>query len=117
VIRAGKTHGGLGMVASKRKKRGQLRAKLQRVETKKSKPRTGKSKATLLVGDALAVLKTLPKESIDLVVSSPPYNIGKTYERDRKLSFAEYVDWQDKYRSSQYGSMGEELYVKYFKGS
>jgi adenine-specific DNA-methyltransferase len=36
----------------------------------------------------------LPAQSVQLVVTSPPYNIGKRYERGRKLSVEEYVDEQ-----------------------
>jgi adenine-specific DNA-methyltransferase len=36
-------------------------------------------------GDCLAWLRSLPDESVDLVVSSPPYNIGKEYESRRAL--------------------------------
>lgn len=36
-------------------------------------------------GDCLAWLRTVPDESVDLVVSSPPYNIGKEYESRRVL--------------------------------
>jgi adenine-specific DNA-methyltransferase len=38
------------------------------------------------LGDCLQWLKTLPDESIDCIVSSPPYNIGKEYEVRRALS-------------------------------
>ena len=31
-------------------------------------------------GDCLQLLRQLPDASVDLVVSSPPYNIGKEYE-------------------------------------
>lgn len=38
-------------------------------------------------------LKSLPKEPIfDLVVTSPPYNIGKSYEK--KTALEEYLEWQ-----------------------
>lgn len=40
---------------------------------------------TIHPGDCLAWLKTLPSASVDLVVSSPPYNIGKEYESRRAL--------------------------------
>lgn len=40
-------------------------------------------------GDALQVMATMPKASIDLVVTSPPYNIGKEYER--KTSLEDYL--------------------------
>lgn len=32
-------------------------------------------------GDCLNLLKMIPNESLQLVVTSPPYNIGKEYER------------------------------------
>ena len=37
-------------------------------------------------GDCLDLLKTLPDECLDLVISSPPYNIGKEYESKRELA-------------------------------
>lgn len=37
-------------------------------------------------GDAEAFLEALPREPIfDLIVSSPPYNIGKSYEKRSEL--------------------------------
>ena len=36
--------------------------------------------------DCLDMLKSLPDECVDLVVSSPPYNIGKAYESKRTLA-------------------------------
>jgi len=35
---------------------------------------------TLYHGDCLELLQTMPDESVQLVVTSPPYNIGKEYE-------------------------------------
>jgi adenine-specific DNA-methyltransferase len=32
-------------------------------------------------GDCLALLKTIPDQSLQLIVTSPPYNIGKEYEK------------------------------------
>ncbi|MGE5567332.1 MAG: DNA-methyltransferase [Parcubacteria group bacterium] len=52
--------------------------------------------ATLHEGDALAYIKKLRKEQFDLVVSSPPYNIGKVYERETPLTLEEYTVWQDR---------------------
>ncbi|MCW5712843.1 site-specific DNA-methyltransferase, partial [Shinella sp.] len=37
-------------------------------------------------GDALAVLPTLPAGSVDLIVTSPPYNVGKSYETRTPLT-------------------------------
>lgn len=39
----------------------------------------------LFPGDCLELLKTIPNESLKLVVTSPPYNIGKEYEKRLKL--------------------------------
>lgn len=36
-------------------------------------------------GDCLDLLRTIPSESLQLVVTSPPYNIGKEYERRLRL--------------------------------
>ena len=36
-------------------------------------------------GDCLDLLKTIPDESLKLIITSPPYNIGKEYERRLKL--------------------------------
>jgi len=40
---------------------------------------------TLHHGDSCTFLKTIPDESISLVVTSPPYNIGKSYERRQDI--------------------------------
>ncbi len=47
----------------------------------------------IVEGDAASVLDTVADESVQLVLSSPPYNIGKSYERDSKMSMDEYVAW------------------------
>ena len=44
-------------------------------------------------GDCLELLKTIPDESLQLVVTSPPYNIGKEYERRLKLE--SYLEQQE----------------------
>jgi len=43
-------------------------------------------------GDCLNLLQDIPKNSIQLIITSPPYNIGKKYEKRLKLS--KYVDQQ-----------------------
>ena len=43
-------------------------------------------------GDCLPMLLSMPDESVDLIVSSPPYNLGKEYEAKRAL--ANYLDEQ-----------------------
>ena len=38
------------------------------------------NQVTLYLGDCKKLLKSLPSESVDLVITSPPYCIGKAYE-------------------------------------
>ena len=38
------------------------------------------AKITLYLGDVMDLLRTMPKESVNLIVTSPPYNMGKEYE-------------------------------------
>lgn len=42
-------------------------------------------KAILYPGDCLEFLATIPDESVQLVVTSPPYNIGKACEQKAHL--------------------------------
>ncbi|PKQ28542.1 MAG: site-specific DNA-methyltransferase [Candidatus Anoxymicrobium japonicum] len=48
--------------------------------------------ATLFFGECLELLKEIPDNEAKLIVTSPPYNIGKVYERKKKLQ--EYLDDQ-----------------------
>lgn len=50
--------------------------------------------ARLLSGDVLDRLSDIPAQSCSLIVSSPPYNIRKPYERNENRTYDEYVDWQ-----------------------
>ncbi|MGB4596081.1 MAG: site-specific DNA-methyltransferase [Anaerolineaceae bacterium] len=43
-------------------------------------------------GDAVDFLKTIPNETFQLIITSPPYNIGKEYERKVKLE--DYIEQQ-----------------------
>ena len=48
----------------------------------------------IIEGDCLAVLPTLAAQSVDVIVTSPPYNIGLGYSAYHdKRSEAEYLDW------------------------
>lgn len=46
------------------------------------------------LGDTLDFLKTIPDKSVKLIVTSPPYNIGKSYET--KTTIEEYLKTQEK---------------------
>jgi len=48
----------------------------------------------LSCNDVIKFIDTMPKESATLIVTSPPYNIGKPYEKRKELE--EYLDWQHK---------------------
>lgn len=50
------------------------------------------NRVTLFHGDCLDLLRQIPDESTQLVVTSPPYNIGKEYERRQKLD--KYLEFQ-----------------------
>ena len=40
----------------------------------------------LFNGDCGDLLKNIPSNSVDLVITSPPYNIGKKYEKENVLT-------------------------------
>ena len=44
-----------------------------------------KNKITLHLGDSLDFLRTMPSGIATLIITSPPYNIGKIYENRKKL--------------------------------
>lgn len=50
---------------------------------------SAKNDVTLFAGDCRELLARLPARSVQLVVTSPPYNIGKTYER--RVSLPDYL--------------------------
>ena len=52
------------------------------------------NRVSLFPGDCLGFLRTIPDESVQLVVTSPPYNIGKEYEQS--LDIDVYVKQQQK---------------------
>lgn len=47
---------------------------------------------TITCADSLQCMAAMKSESVDLVVSSPPYNIGKAYEV--RVELAAYAEWQ-----------------------
>lgn len=52
------------------------------------------AKAVVYAGDCLKLMQDLPDASMQLVITSPPYNIGKPYEK--KLSLNDYLAQQSK---------------------
>jgi len=45
----------------------------------------------ILLGDAREILKKLPNNCVHLMITSPPYNVGKEYDED--LTLGEYLDF------------------------
>lgn len=64
------------------------------------------SKIVLYEGDIRELLKTIPDETIKLIITSPPYNLGKTYET--KLDVKEYVEEQKEIISSCVRTLKED---------
>lgn len=57
---------------------------------------------TVILGDALEVLRQLPDESVDLVFADPPYNLDKAYatyndEKDKETYLNWCNSWLDEY--------------------
>jgi site-specific DNA-methyltransferase (adenine-specific) len=56
----------------------------------------------IYLGDSLKILKTFPNESVDLIITSPPYNLGNTHHTGNKrhnpyddnMAEEEYQKWQ-----------------------
>lgn len=66
------------------------------------------SEVVLFHGDRLDLMKSLPDKSVKLVVTSPPYNIGKEYEKRREL---------DAYLADQEQTIKEAVRILDDKGS
>jgi len=54
---------------------------------------TPDARLVICQGDTLEVCQGLPDNTFSLIVSSPPYNIGKEYEKE--IALREYLDWQE----------------------
>lgn len=55
------------------------------------KPYYEEENVLLFLGDCQEVLSRIGTECFDLVITSPPYNIGKEYELP--LSLSDYIQW------------------------
>ena len=63
-------------------------------EKRLSTPQEPDMETVLYHGDCLDLLFQIPIDSVQLVVTSPPYNIGKRYEKKRTLEH--YLEEQEK---------------------
>ena len=82
----------------------------------------------IMCGDCLAILKTMPDNCIDLIVTSPPYNKGNkkppsnttwSGKKNMKIDYGVYSDNmpEDKYQKRQVDVLNECLRVLKPKGS
>jgi len=57
----------------------------------------------IINGDCIEVMKTLPESSVDLVVTSPPYNVGISYDTHiDNLSMDDYWGWTKEWLTETY---------------
>ena len=57
-----------------------------------------KRRLEIINGDALEKLKDIPSESIDLIITDPPYNLNKDYGKNKdNLEFEEYLNFSKKW--------------------
>jgi site-specific DNA-methyltransferase (adenine-specific) len=55
---------------------------------------TGQSTARFYLADCVEVFRQLPARSVDVIVTSPPYNLGIQYSRyEDTLSASDYLEW------------------------
>lgn len=53
-----------------------------------------KTEHKIITGDCLEELKKLPSNSVHLAVTSPPYNVGKDYDKHNdNMDYKEYLKW------------------------
>ena len=65
------------------------------LESARNSNRTG---ARFYLADCLDVFQQLPEKSVDVIVTSPPYNLGIEYSRyDDRLSPADYLAWTNRW--------------------
>jgi DNA modification methylase len=64
------------------------------------------AEVVLYPGDAEAFLDTIPSNSVALIVTSPPYNIGKNYEQ--KIALEKYLETQAKIIRELYRVLRED---------
>ncbi|GJE28130.1 DNA-methyltransferase [Methylobacterium organophilum] len=62
----------------------------------------------LIHADVLRGLKQVEGIPFNLIITSPPYNIGKSYERDSRRSVEEYIDWQSKIAETLVSMLAED---------
>lgn len=68
----------------------------------------------ILQGDCLEVMKEIPDDSIDLIVTSPPYNLGKRHHTGNKV-FEPYNEFSDNMPENEYQKWQIEVLNECFR--
>src|SRR3954453_17893284 len=59
---------------------------------------SARSTSRFYLADCVEVLRQLPAQSVDVIVTSPPYNLGIQYSRYQdSLAPAEYLEWTNRW--------------------
>jgi len=75
------------------------------------------SKIILKLGDALNILKKLPDNSIDVIVTDPPYGVlGKTQKWDKFESNSDFTDFTQKWMELCYDKAKPDASLYTFYG-
>lgn len=55
-------------------------------------------KNKIILGDCIKEMEKLPEKSVDIIITSPPYNIGVKYNSHKdNMPFEEYLNWMEKF--------------------
>ena len=72
----------------------------------------------IIQGDCLEIMSTMDDESVDCVVTDPPYNIGKDYGNDSDLQDSlDYEEWLSKVGSEIMRLATPEAWIAVFNGA
>ena len=68
------------------------------------------SSAVFYRADCLDVFRLMEARSVDVIVTSPPYNLGIRYNKyDDSLSQADYLEWTSNWLAAAARSYGQPL--------
>jgi site-specific DNA-methyltransferase (adenine-specific) len=64
---------------------------------------------TIINGDSVQVMKEMPNSFVDLVVTSPKYNVGIDYDScDDKMSMGEYWEWTKQWLTEAFNVLKDD---------
>ena len=63
----------------------------------------------IICDDCIKVMKEMPEESVDVIVTSPPYNIGIKYNSHKdNMPFNKYLDWMEDFTKECFRILKED---------